>query len=226
MTAKNRTTGPPSIDQIVEAALRVIDTKGLDRLTTRRLADELGIHQPNLYRRISNRDELLGLVTERIMSEVELPRRDPREWEDWLTECAVSIRRTWLRHPSAATLMLHGGRYPHILEILESIARVFVDRGFASEGLATAIQSYGGYVFGSTLLEAMSRTRQIAVTSSAQAPPQADVPTESLDDFPRLQAVLATLGVTDAASDPTTPEEAFVRGLQPLLAGLESLLPA
>ena len=63
MTARSNdpasTRGPLDSAKVIEAAARIADTEGLDRLTLTRVADELGVRQPALYRHIDGYDDLL-----------------------------------------------------------------------------------------------------------------------------------------------------------------------
>ena len=114
---RQRGAGSPPVERIVAAALDVIDRDGLDGLTTVRLADELGIFQSVIYRRVASRDELLGLVVDAVMSEVGEPAADPDDWRAWLTDCAMRLHRAWLAHPHAAPLLRHPDLLAPIAEL-------------------------------------------------------------------------------------------------------------
>ena len=61
---------------IVAAGLRVLEEGGLDGLTVRRIADELGVQAPALYWHVGSRGELLGLMAEELLRQV-LDSLDP-----------------------------------------------------------------------------------------------------------------------------------------------------
>jgi AcrR family transcriptional regulator len=150
--------GTPPTETIVAAAIRIIDTDGLDALTTRRLAGELDMFQPNLYRRVADRNQLLDLVTEAIMDEVGTPDVAESDWRGWLTDCGLRVWRTWQRHPNAAPLLQHGGAYPATLRLVEKILAVFLDGQIDPAAAPAALQAYLGYVFGTTVLDALGHT--------------------------------------------------------------------
>ena len=177
-------TGTPSLDVIVATALEIIDVEGVDALTTRRLADELGMFQPNLYRRIKDRNHLLDLVVEAIMTEVGIPDVDPSEWAAWLTDCGLRIWRTWVGHPRAAVLLHHGGAYPATMRVVDAVLGVFVNGTIASEAAPAAIQAYLGYVFGTTMLEALGRSEAVRRVPAPLNPDQAAL-------YPNLHALRA-----------------------------------
>ena len=73
--------GGLSGDDVVDAALRVVEREGADALTMRRLADELGAAVTAIYWHVGNRDALVDLLVERLLEEmgdVHATGRDPR----------------------------------------------------------------------------------------------------------------------------------------------------
>lgn len=193
----------------MQAAVRLIDHEGLDALTTRRLATELGMHQPNLYRRISDRNHLLDLVTHAIMDEVGLPDTDTAEWREWLTDCGVRIWRTWGRHPQAAPLMFHGGTSPAVLRLFDKIFGTVLNSGLPQERVPGACQAYLGYVFGTTMLEAIGRSSASASRAVAD---------EELGDYSR---VLEARTILRALKADHSAEHVFIDGLKQVLDGIE-----
>jgi AcrR family transcriptional regulator len=101
---------PLTRDGIVEAALRVLDREGLEALTMRRVAAELGTGAGALYWHVGNKEELLQLLIDRIASEVELPEPDPSRWQEQLKEMGREMRRLMNSHRDFARISL--GRIP------------------------------------------------------------------------------------------------------------------
>ena len=91
---------------IVEKALELLDEVGMDGLSTRRLAAELGVKGPSLYWHFKNMRELLDLMAEALL-ETALPAPDdhPHDWQAWLADGARGIRRAALSHRDGARLM-------------------------------------------------------------------------------------------------------------------------
>jgi AcrR family transcriptional regulator len=82
MSAAHQTL-PLSADSIVEAALEIADTEGLQAVTMRRVGASLGTAAMSLYRHIPNKDTLLELMADRVLAQ--LPYPDPAgEWRDEL----------------------------------------------------------------------------------------------------------------------------------------------
>ncbi len=120
--AKRRTPPrtPLSRESIVEAALRVLDREGLDGVSMRRVAEELDTTAGALYWHVRNKEELLGLVFDRVAGEIELPAPDPSRWQEQFKEVAREARRVLLRHRDIARFSI--GRIPlgpNVLRITE-----------------------------------------------------------------------------------------------------------
>jgi AcrR family transcriptional regulator len=101
---------PLTREAIIDAALRVLDREGIDGLSMRRVADELGTGAASLYWHVRNKGELLQLLNERLAGEIELPEPDPDRWQEQLKDVARQMRAGAHEHRDAARLTL--GRVP------------------------------------------------------------------------------------------------------------------
>ncbi|MFI6732789.1 TetR/AcrR family transcriptional regulator C-terminal domain-containing protein [Nonomuraea sp. NPDC050451] len=95
-----------SQDLIVEAGLRILDAEGLDALSMRRVAQEFDTGPASLYAHVANKDELLELIYDRVLSEIRLPERDPGRWKDQLREYMVEVHRVLGKHTDLARVAL------------------------------------------------------------------------------------------------------------------------
>ena len=194
--------GSPPVEAIVAAALRLLDEDGVASLTTRRLATAMGIHQPTIYRRVADRDELLGLVADAIMAEAEPADRSALGWRDWLHETGMRVRRAWWAHPHAAPLLHYGGPHPAITRFLDDVVAVLRSAGLEGPVLVASAQAYLGYVLGSVMLD--SRGTHAAAPRKVEA--------AELPDLQHLQQ----LALAAAAH----PELVFETGLELVLDGV------
>lgn len=97
----------PPLDRtaIALAALRLLDTVGLDQLSTRRLAAELGVKGPSLYWHFRNMAELRDLMADKLLSDA-LPSPDAfDDWRTWLAEGARGYRRAALSVRDGARIL-------------------------------------------------------------------------------------------------------------------------
>jgi AcrR family transcriptional regulator len=101
---------PITRDAILAAAVRVLESDGVDGLSMRRVAEELGTGPASLYWHFRNKDEVLQLLFEHLNDEIELPEPDPARWRDQLKDLGRQIRSLAHTHRDFARLSL--GRIP------------------------------------------------------------------------------------------------------------------
>lgn len=151
---------------IVDAALTLLDEDGIDKLSLRRLAAHLGMHAPGLYWYIENKQALIDLMAQAIISrglaELEQPSREA-PWQEWLVDLAVAIRRALLSHRDGARvvggsyLMRTGAVTPFVETSLEILEDSGFDRLFALGATMTMVR----YAIGSALAEQLSPITQM-----------------------------------------------------------------
>src|SRR3954447_19587690 len=101
---------PLTRELIVDAALALLERDGLQGLSMRRLAQELGSGAASLYWHVGDKEELLSLLLDRIVGEAQVPEPDPENWQGTVKELARASRRLLSRRRDAAQLSL--GRIP------------------------------------------------------------------------------------------------------------------
>ena len=74
--AKQRT--PLTRERITQAALHIMDTEGLEAVSMRRVAREVGVEAMSLYNHVHDKDDLLNGVDRASDAGVPVPRRNPR----------------------------------------------------------------------------------------------------------------------------------------------------
>src|SRR5262252_3721695 len=90
-------------EQVVRAALDLLDEVGLGGLSMRGLADRLGVRAASLYWHLRDKEQLLDLLSEAILGEVPEPAGGP--WRPALEGLAQSYRRVLLAHRDAARVV-------------------------------------------------------------------------------------------------------------------------
>ncbi|MEZ4565235.1 MAG: TetR/AcrR family transcriptional regulator C-terminal domain-containing protein [Thermomicrobiales bacterium] len=122
-----------SKERVVTEAIRLADSEGVDKLSMRRLATELGAGVMSLYYYVANKDELLDAMIDVVFDEIELAA-DPADWQAAMRQRAVSARRVLARHPWAITLMeSRTAPGPANLRHHEAVARLR-QAGFRGDG--------------------------------------------------------------------------------------------
>jgi len=120
---RRRGREPITREQIVEAALRLLDRDGLDQLSMRRVADELDTGPASLYWHVGSKDGLLDLLFDRVIGEQRVPDPEPDRWQEQLKEVAREARAMILRHRDIVRISI--GRIPMGPNALRFSERVF-----------------------------------------------------------------------------------------------------
>jgi TetR/AcrR family tetracycline transcriptional repressor len=89
---------------VVERALAIVDTEGLDALTVRKVADAFGVTPMALYWHFANKEALLAAVGDAVVSSLRIPDED-LSLEDYVREAMTSLVDAMRAHPSAAPLV-------------------------------------------------------------------------------------------------------------------------
>jgi len=143
---------------IVRGALDLLDEVGFEGLSTRRLAEALGVKGPSLYWHFASMRELFDHMAEAMLEEA-LPRPDdyPDDWRAWLAAGARGIRRVALARRDGARIL--AGAQPTgtnaTLSFPAMVARLERE-GFSRGDATAAILSLGRYAVGWVLDEQVS----------------------------------------------------------------------
>ncbi|HEY3335910.1 MAG TPA: TetR/AcrR family transcriptional regulator C-terminal domain-containing protein [Candidatus Limnocylindrales bacterium] len=151
-TPAPRRRAAPNLDreQVVAAALGMVDRDGLDEFSVRRLATQLGVTPMALYWHVADRSELLELVGHAVLAEVVLPPRDGN-WRVQLRDVHRALLVAVLRHPNTADLLVGRARYgPHGIALFETILEILLEAGFTPETAFDAYQSLYLFTLGFT----------------------------------------------------------------------------
>ena len=229
-TRATATRGPKpglTVDRIVNAAIAIADAEGIEALSMRRVAEELGAGAMSLYRHVPGKAELLDLMVDRVCGETARPRRRAGAWRKRLEQVARANRELFERHPWLAQVStLHPplgpgvlAKYEYELGSVEGIGLTDVEM----DSVVSLVVGYAGAAVGAALDAERVRAR----------PGQTD------DDWrnalaPFLEQVFdaaryplaARVGVTatEHYQGAYDPAHAFEFGLQRVLDGIEVLV--
>ena len=138
---------------IAEAALAAIDANGVEALSMRRLAQDLGTSAMSLYTYFADKDALLDAVAQLLLAEVDTPPEDIH-WRDAMRFIMRSVRHVAMRHPNAARLIHRFPPHtPDALAFVEAGFRSFRRAGFDALSTARCYRALAAYSLGTLDIE-------------------------------------------------------------------------
>ena len=203
-------------EQIVDAAIRLVDADGLAALSMRRLGTELGAGATSLYWHIKNKRQLEDLMLDALIGEVADDIGPAEGWRESLAEVARALRRVLVRHRHIAPLL--GERPtvgPHALGAADRVMGILRDAGFDDRTTSLASGALINYASGFALFESRSPG---GASDAPEAKAQADAVMAYFRALPpdRYPHLLAVAGVS------INEDEQFEYGLQRLLDGFDA----
>ena len=198
-----------SRERVAETALALIDSEGLDALSMRRLASELGAGTMTLYHYFPSKRELLDAVVDVAFADEELPRLEG-SWREQLAGLSRGARETLTRHPGLAQIrMATPILRPEALRLTEAALGILQDAGFDTDEAVKAFRLLFTYVVGFALLSSAPAERE------ARAAARDMLGTLPPEYYPRLSSAV------EEAAEAMAGDVVFEYGLERLLDGLE-----
>jgi AcrR family transcriptional regulator len=143
-------------ERIVDAGLALADAHGLEAVSMRRVAGELGVKAMSLYNHLAGKEALLDGMLERVLDEVTLPVPGG-SWEAELRRCATTLHDAIRRHPWACGLAMAPAAFPTALgaraRYIEAILRTLREAGFTAEQAYHGYHALDGHTVGITMWE-------------------------------------------------------------------------
>lgn len=166
-TERPRERGSLDRATIIETALKLLDEVGVDGLSTRRLAAELGIKSASLYWHFKDKNELLNEMSGAMFEEALLPPNvdgPDLVWDEWLAEGARRIRRTALSRRDGAQVMARPRpRFPKTRIPFEDNVKTLMRSGLADMECRLSMQALRRYAIGAALQEQSNKGAAAAI---------------------------------------------------------------
>jgi AcrR family transcriptional regulator len=219
--APGRRRRPPprrtlSQEAIVDAALAVLDEGGVAGLSMRAVADRLGTGPASLYAHVESKEELLGLLIDRLAGEIPRPVVGAAPWQEQLKGVIRDIRASLGAHRDLAQANLGTiPTGPHALDLMEAMMSVLRAAGIPDQVIAYAVDVLPLYAT-ATAYEESIRAAKDDPESDFVAELRAFFTALPADRFPSFVALAGPL--TTGAGD-----ERFEFGLDALVRGIESM---
>jgi TetR/AcrR family transcriptional regulator, tetracycline repressor protein len=196
---------------VLEAARRIADEEGVDRLTMRRLAAELGVTPNTLYTYFPHKEALLDALIDDLLAGVDAGDPAEGDWRDGLVRVMDSSRRLLLAHPQLASVIIaRPGLGPNAARLGELTLELLGRGGLEGERAVEALRVLLVYSLGFAAFQAPRRQGDAAGRSARAEATFTGLPE---DGFPRMH------GLARQLAGPTTDHQ-FHTGLRWLLEGI------
>ncbi|WP_329315838.1 TetR/AcrR family transcriptional regulator C-terminal domain-containing protein [Streptomyces sp. NBC_01278] len=141
---------PLSRDRVLRAAVTLADDIGIEALSMRRLAQELGVVPMALYKHVAHKEELLDGMVETVVGEIH-PPAPGTDWRGAVRQRILSARAALLGHPWAARVIRsRTGPAPALLAHIDAVIGMFRAGGFSVDLTHHAMHALGSRVLGFT----------------------------------------------------------------------------
>jgi AcrR family transcriptional regulator len=213
-------------EQIVQAAIELLDADGLEGLNMRALGQRLGSAATAVYWHVGSKEDLVALASDQTWNEIPLPDPETLGWREAARQMAANLyamltRHPWLLQAFGSFLILSAGKARHDDHSLA----IFEAAGFVGTQADQAAATVFTYVLGNALGPAAeaSLTRKLDRSGSDASELIRDNVAKAkviAAQFPRLRSRVNT----GAAEYGAAPENSFEIGLQAILDGLGAQL--
>ena len=156
-TSSEKRAGRPKkldIEEVVDAALAVLDTDGIDAVSFRRLGSELGVSHMTLYTYFGSKDDLLNAMVGRTLA---LPGFEPargRRWDTQLLEVMQQIHGALVARPGIAELLVtHEFEGAWVGELRNRLLAVLEPAGLGEALTVDGISVLFNYLLGTVMVE-------------------------------------------------------------------------
>ena len=139
---------PLSKDRVLRAAVALADKEGIEAVSMRRLADELGVVPMALYKHVANKDQLLDGLIDVVVGEID-PPTSGGDWKSAIRTRILSARRALLRHRWAAQVIeSRANPTPLVMKYMDSMIGMFLAGGFSLDLTHHVMHAMGSRLLG------------------------------------------------------------------------------
>jgi AcrR family transcriptional regulator len=144
---------PLSREKVLAAALRIADGEGIEALSMRKLAQELGVKAMSLYNHVTNKDDIVDGIVDMVVGEIEVPEIGS-DWKTAMRRRAISAHGVLLCHPWATMVMMSRMNMGSaMLRYIDATLGCLREAGFSFEMADRAWNAIDSHIYGFTLQE-------------------------------------------------------------------------
>ena len=141
---------PLSRERVLRAAVALADEGGVEAISMRKIAQQLGVVPMALYKHVSSKDELLDGMVDVVVGEIDPPETGA-DWKTAIRRRVLSARGVLLRHPWASRVIeSRTTATPAVLAYMDSMIGIFRAGGFSMDLTHHAMHAMGSRLLGFT----------------------------------------------------------------------------
>lgn len=215
-----------AVADLVAAAVRVADAEGIDAVSTRRVAEAVGISAMSFYTHIPDKAVLLDLMLDAVSGgDYPMPQFDPALWRSNVAMVAGEFRQYYIVHPWVLQVSTHRPVLgPNTMKSYEVFLSALDGLGLDEVEMDMSVTMIANYVFGAARDVARSRMVKEQTGMSDDEWWHAIAPflaTLDFSPYPVASRIGPVVGELYGLGD---PDRAFAFGLERILGGLELLI--
>jgi AcrR family transcriptional regulator len=202
-----------SRERVLRAAIDFADSNGIDSLSMRKLARELGVEAMTLYYYVANKQDLLEGMADIVAAEIELPAEN-LNWRSAIRSRATSAHAVLVRHHWVTPLWMRVTIGPSRMRYMNAALGVYRRAGLTPASTELAFHAVENHVVGYALQEVSFPLEADDLADAARG----FLETLPADDFPHLAE-----HVRQHLTHDEIERGSFEFGLEQLLDGIERL---
>jgi AcrR family transcriptional regulator len=145
---RTTTRTPLTRDRIIDAAVTLADSGGVEELSMRKLGAELGVEAMSLYNHVEKKDDILNGMIDHVFRAMPLPGLDA-DWRVAIRQTALAALDQFVEHPWMVNLLMKRGIYgPSSLRFMDQVLGLFRAAGFSEEDAHHAWQMLASHTMG------------------------------------------------------------------------------
>ncbi|MCO1594240.1 TetR/AcrR family transcriptional regulator C-terminal domain-containing protein [Micromonospora sp. RHAY321] len=215
---------PLSRDRVLRAAVALADEAGIESLSMRNLAQDLGVVPMALYKHVTNKDELLDGMIDVVVGEIDPPLPDAA-WKHVVRQRILSARQVLRRHPWAPlAIESRNMATPGVLAYLDSMIGTFRAGGFSVDLAHHVMHAMGSRILGFSQ-ELFDASRRAGRSGTTEPEPPTALPPEVAARFPHVAEIAMAASHDDGSvvGQGCDDQFEFEFALDLLLDGIERL---